>query len=168
MRAGDLDISVLTARERQALQYMLAGASIKEMAEAMGNQPRTVEAHRSNVLRKLGASSTTHLAAVVSGAATPGTPRPVLQSKRRAGSGGSKAPRIVPAQLRAARALLHWTLDRTAKESGVNHVTLTQFENDGKHRLRQRTETLIIRAFEQAGVEFFSDATGIGVRLKRT
>lgn len=47
----------LTARERQILKEVASGSSNRQIADIFGISHRTVEIHRSNVLRKLGASN---------------------------------------------------------------------------------------------------------------
>lgn len=47
----------LTAREGQVLEFLVAGASNKETARALGISPKTVELHRANVMRKMDAGS---------------------------------------------------------------------------------------------------------------
>jgi len=51
----------LTPRERVALAQIVRGASSKEAARMLGISPRTVEFHRANVMRKLGARNTADL-----------------------------------------------------------------------------------------------------------
>ena len=43
----------LTAREREVLRHIGAGASSKQIARALGLSVRTVETHRLNLRRKL-------------------------------------------------------------------------------------------------------------------
>jgi DNA-binding CsgD family transcriptional regulator len=57
----------LTPRERLALAQIVRGASSKEAARALGISPRTVEFHRANVMRKLGAKNTADLVRKVVG-----------------------------------------------------------------------------------------------------
>lgn len=54
--ADDLDqrLAALTEREREVLNQILSGWTSKEIARELGVSPRTVEAHRQNLLRKLG------------------------------------------------------------------------------------------------------------------
>lgn len=52
---------LLTPRERVALAQIVRGASSKEAARMLGISPRTVEFHRANVMRKLGARNTADL-----------------------------------------------------------------------------------------------------------
>lgn len=51
----------LTPKERVALAQIVAGASSKEAARTLGISPRTVEFHRANIMRKLGAKNTVDL-----------------------------------------------------------------------------------------------------------
>jgi DNA-binding CsgD family transcriptional regulator len=57
----------LTARERVALAQIVRGASSKEAARTLGISPRTVEFHRANVMRKLGARNAADLVRKVLG-----------------------------------------------------------------------------------------------------
>ena len=54
--ADDIDqrLSTLTDREREVLDQILSGLTSKEIARELGVSPRTVEAHRKNLLQKLG------------------------------------------------------------------------------------------------------------------
>ncbi len=47
-------LATLTEREREVLNQTLAGSTSKEIARELSVSPRTVEAHRQNLLRKLG------------------------------------------------------------------------------------------------------------------
>jgi DNA-binding CsgD family transcriptional regulator len=51
----------LTPRERVTLAQIARGASSKEAARALGVSPRTIEFHRTNIMRKLGARNTVEL-----------------------------------------------------------------------------------------------------------
>ena len=51
----------LSAREREVLQLIAEGFSAKEIASDLGISPKTVEAHRTSVMRKLGARKATEL-----------------------------------------------------------------------------------------------------------
>jgi len=61
--ADDFDqrLATLTEREREVLDHMLAGKTSKEIARSLAISPRTAEAHRRNLLRKLGAGSAMEL-----------------------------------------------------------------------------------------------------------
>jgi FixJ family two-component response regulator len=50
-------LAVLTERERQVLDHLLAGKTSKEMAKALAISPRTADTHRRNLLRKFGVGS---------------------------------------------------------------------------------------------------------------
>jgi DNA-binding CsgD family transcriptional regulator len=60
---------LLTPRERAALAQIVNGASNKEAARALGISPRTIEFHRTNILRKLNARNVVELVGIVLGAA---------------------------------------------------------------------------------------------------
>jgi transcriptional regulator with XRE-family HTH domain len=76
---------------------------------------------------------------------------------------------ITPAQLRAARALLDWTRDDLAANSGVAAVTAIGFEH-GKTDPKISTLYKWRRALEAAGVVFVDedDTIGPGVRLRES
>ena len=57
-------ISPLTARERQALNLIVAGRSNKEMAGILGISVKTIDRHRTSMMQKLGAHSVAQLIAV--------------------------------------------------------------------------------------------------------
>jgi FixJ family two-component response regulator len=61
--ADDLEqrLSALTEREREVLNHLLSGSTSKEIGRELGVSPRTVEAHRQNLLRKLGIGSVKEL-----------------------------------------------------------------------------------------------------------
>jgi FixJ family two-component response regulator len=54
-------LAALTEREREVLERILSGSTSKETARELGVSPRTVEAHRQNLLHKLGISNTKEL-----------------------------------------------------------------------------------------------------------
>ena len=54
-------IERLTLREVDVLKLLAGGGSNKSIARVLGISPRTVEIHRSNMMRKLGASSVAHV-----------------------------------------------------------------------------------------------------------
>lgn len=53
--------AALTEREREVLDHLLGGRASKEIARALTISPRTVEAHRRNLLRKFGVGSAKEL-----------------------------------------------------------------------------------------------------------
>ena len=71
-----------------------------------------------------------------------------------------------PAQIRAARALLDWSLDRLALESGVAKRSLIRMESGGT-KSRVGTMGTVRAALEAAGVQFIEEnGGGAGVRLR--
>jgi FixJ family two-component response regulator len=66
-------LRMLTERESEIVDAIVAGSSSKQIAEALGVSQRTVEAHRANVLQKLGISNTASLVrlAVLAGLGSP-------------------------------------------------------------------------------------------------
>jgi len=71
---------------------------------------------------------------------------------------------ITPAQCRAARALLDWSQMTLAKTARVGSATVQNFER-GLSVPRPATLTVIVQAFEKAGVEFTNgDAPGLKLR----
>jgi DNA-binding NarL/FixJ family response regulator len=57
----DMRYAAVTAREREIIQLLAEGKSNKEVALALRLSPKTVEAHRANVMRKLHLRSTSDL-----------------------------------------------------------------------------------------------------------
>ncbi|WP_213772100.1 response regulator [Bradyrhizobium sp. dw_78] len=55
----------LTRRERDVLEQFTAGASNKEAGRSLGISPRTIEDHRANIMRKLGARNAADLIRIV-------------------------------------------------------------------------------------------------------
>ena len=54
LRAGDSGLASLTPAERRILKLIASDKTSKEIAEALGVSPRTVENHRTNMSAKLG------------------------------------------------------------------------------------------------------------------
>ncbi len=75
---------------------------------------------------------------------------------------------LAPAQCRAGRALIGWTVDALATETGLPRGRLAGFE-DGKVVLPREHLDLMRHTFEMAGIEFIGDAAGegLGVKLRR-
>jgi transcriptional regulator with XRE-family HTH domain len=75
---------------------------------------------------------------------------------------------ITGAQVRAARALLRWTVQKLSEESRVSLPTLHRLEqHDAVPPVRERTLVDVKRALEEAGVEFIgSPDDKPGVRFK--
>ena len=59
---------------------------------------------------------------------------------------------LTPAQCRAGRAILKWSVEDLAKEAGVGKNTVTRFENDNP--AQATTTGHLKRALESAGVCF--------------
>ena len=55
--AARLQVEALSIREKQVMRAVVDGASSKQIGRDLGISPRTVEIHRSNLMRKLAASS---------------------------------------------------------------------------------------------------------------
>jgi FixJ family two-component response regulator len=56
---------LLTRREREVLEQFTAGASNKEAGRTLGISPRTIEDHRANIMKKLGARNAADLVRIV-------------------------------------------------------------------------------------------------------
>jgi len=54
-------MSLLTQREREVLDLVVAGRANKEIAAALHLSPKTVEVHRAHVMEKMQASSVAEL-----------------------------------------------------------------------------------------------------------
>ena len=55
----------LTRREREVLERFASGASNKEAGRVLGISPRTIEDHRANIMKKLGAKNAADLIRIV-------------------------------------------------------------------------------------------------------
>jgi FixJ family two-component response regulator len=55
----------LTRREREVLEQVASGASNKEAGRTLGISPRTIEDHRANIMKKLGAKNAADLIRIV-------------------------------------------------------------------------------------------------------
>ena len=64
---GDIEqrLESLTPREREVLEQMVEGKTTKEMAWTLSLSPKTVEIHRGNLMRKMGANSAVDLVNLV-------------------------------------------------------------------------------------------------------
>lgn len=73
---------------------------------------------------------------------------------------------VTSAQIRAARALLNWTVRDLSGKAGVHRNTITRAETDTTGP--GHATTAIRAALESAGVEFIAqNGGGAGVRLRR-
>ncbi|WP_427026570.1 helix-turn-helix domain-containing protein (plasmid) [Aureimonas ureilytica] len=73
---------------------------------------------------------------------------------------------LTPAHMKAARALLDWTQDRLAQESGLAASTIKRLENGGLERASLENIDRVSGALSAAGIEFFNGGEP-GVRLRR-
>lgn len=64
---SNVDLSILTDREREVTQIILKGATNKEIARHLDITERTVKAHLSSIFNKLGARDRMHLMLLVRG-----------------------------------------------------------------------------------------------------
>ena len=73
---------------------------------------------------------------------------------------------LVPAQVRAARALLNWSQDNLRKKAGVALSSVRDFENE-KRPDETQVAGAMLRTLEEAGVTFVpgDEQEGPGVRL---
>jgi predicted transcriptional regulator len=73
-------------------------------------------------------------------------------------------------QIRAARALLRWSAQKLADESGVSWKTIQRMESqDGVPSATARNVDKIQHTLEEAGVIFIDeDEEGPGVRLRKS
>lgn len=67
-----------------------------------------------------------------------------------------------PRQIKAARALVGWTMPDLADAAGVARTTVADYERDGRS-LKPSTIEAMVDALEAVGVEFITD----GVRVDR-
>ena len=81
-------------------------------------------------------------------------------------SGNVMKPDIMPAQLRAARALLNWSRDSLAEKAGMTARTLARIES-GDTEPRTSTIDALRETLEFAGIEFLNADRSPGVRLLR-
>ncbi len=65
--SGNRPTTLLTPRERQIVMLLTEGRTSKEIGQALGISPRTVEAHRARLLRKYKAANVAELLALLSG-----------------------------------------------------------------------------------------------------
>lgn len=74
-------------------------------------------------------------------------------------------PDISPAQIRAARALLDWTVVEASGKMGIGKNTLNRIET-GQSVPSDRTLRDIVTIFEKAGVRFFNSDRERGAALE--
>jgi hypothetical protein len=83
--------------------------------------------------------------------------------------GQGERKRLCAAQIRAARALLHWSAEELADHCSVSLRTIRRAElPDQEVTMTAANELSIRRALETAGVEFINEnGGGPGVRLRK-
>ena len=76
---------------------------------------------------------------------------------------------LTSGQIRAARALLRWSAQRLADETGISWRTIARMESvDGVPSANSRNLLNIQQTLEKAGIEFIEEnGGGAGIRLKR-
>lgn len=81
----------------------------------------------------------------------------------------SAAGKLTSGHIRAARALLRWNQEDLVERSGVSIATIKRLEKmDGVVSANRVTIEAIVRAFEEAGIEFIDEnGGGPGVRLRK-
>jgi transcriptional regulator with XRE-family HTH domain len=74
---------------------------------------------------------------------------------------------VTSAQLRAARALLNWTVRDLAEKAGVHRNTVTRMETEATGAGHAAAQ--VVRTLEAAGVEFTNGGEpGVKIRKDRT
>lgn len=75
---------------------------------------------------------------------------------------------IISVQIKAARALLRWSLSVLAEKSGVSVPTIQRMEaSEGVPRSISSTLDAVQKTLEEAGIEFIPENDGgVGVRYK--
>ena len=77
-----------------------------------------------------------------------------------------KVKPLTSAQIRAARALVRWSAEDLARESGVGVTTIRRAEVD-QTSMTVPNDSAVRRALEAAGVQFIdANGGGAGVRLR--
>lgn len=75
---------------------------------------------------------------------------------------------LTPAQVRAARAMLDWSMLDLAKASRLSISTVKRFETGDQQPVSNEAVTMMQHAAETEGVHFLADdGNGPGVRFRR-
>lgn len=77
----------------------------------------------------------------------------------------SAGAEITPAQCRAARALLSWPQTKLVKLTQISRSTIQGFEA-GTTPGTPLVQSTIIKTFRQHGIDFFQDASQVGLLLR--
>ncbi|WP_237371574.1 PAS domain-containing protein [Rhizobium sp. SL42] len=67
---------------------------------------------------------------------------------------------LTPIQVRAARAMLQWTLDELSQVSGVSVSSIRRIEGEGERATRPASLHAIRTAFEEYGIQFAVNSAG--------
>jgi len=134
----------LTRRQKEILRLVEQGLTTPEIATKFGLSPRTVENHRAQILKRLRARSSIELVG--------------RKSSQRTSGGSLDAPsetlELTAQHLRAACALLGWTLLDLIRLSGLPQSDLERLE-DGLGWLRPETLPAVVRSLENVGITFY-------------
>ncbi|HSS96579.1 MAG TPA: hypothetical protein VLK33_06110 [Terriglobales bacterium] len=90
----------------------------------------------------------------------------VLGSEARMDRRFFRSRKMAPAQSRAARGLLGWSVRDTAEKAKIAKETLRAFENGRRYQQTRNTIARIRHAYEQADVLFWTDGYAHGVSLE--
>jgi transcriptional regulator with XRE-family HTH domain len=84
-------------------------------------------------------------------------------------SGDAEGIKVTGGQMRAARALLRWTAEKLAEESGVGLATIKRSEaSDTVVRMIPANAAAVQLALEKGGIELIAEnGGGPGVRLRK-
>ena len=75
---------------------------------------------------------------------------------------------ITPRQIRAARAMLNWSMTDLARAAGVSISTVKRFEDGSVQNVSDHAAARLQDAAETEGVRFLADdGNGVGVRFRR-
>ncbi len=75
---------------------------------------------------------------------------------------------IIPAQIRAARAMLDWSMMDLAEAAQLSVSTVKRFERSGDQSVSDGAVAMMQDAAETEGVNFLADdGNGPGVRLRK-
>ncbi len=75
---------------------------------------------------------------------------------------------IAPVQIRAARAMLDWSMTDLSRAAGVSVSTIKRFEDGRSAPVSDDTVAKMQGAVEAQGVRFLADdGNGLGVRFRR-
>ena len=112
-------LAMLTERERQVLELIVAGRLNKQIAAELGTTEKTIKFHRGNLMRKMGVRVVADLVKLAERAGVGSTPRPEAALVGPPNGAARRSPRAIalggPAALVACAAFDTWTkvqLDR--------------------------------------------------------